>query len=102
MTGGFHDTKKCRLEVAKTVKKWAARLAEETTKFDSIKKQVLRIEQEVTKIRDRLTQIEAFKQRFSNFRDNHQIELNSLVREEERLKESIAARVSFLRGFLRY
>ena len=98
LTGGYHDTKRCRLEVAKTLKKWSARLAEETAKFDGIKKQVLKIEQEITKIRDRLTQIDAFKQKYANFKDNIQIEISSLAKEEERLKETVAHREQSLEG----
>ena len=58
ISGGFIDPKHSRLEAAKNVKKWQARIDDENLRLRKLKKEIAKTDQEITAARDSLLTLE--------------------------------------------
>ncbi|KAJ3342500.1 Structural maintenance of chromosomes protein 3 [Entophlyctis luteolus] len=96
LTGGYHDSRKSKLEAIKSFKTWDGRLNEETTKVERIKLEILALEQDITKVRDKLMAAEARKDAILNGREPLLLEKRSKLKEEKEIEDLISKKETSL------
>ncbi|KAJ3013173.1 UNVERIFIED_CONTAM: Structural maintenance of chromosomes protein 3, partial [Siphonaria sp. JEL0065] len=89
LTGGYHDTRKSKLEAIKTFKTWDARLVTESETLERVKLEVVGVEQEITKIRDKLMNAEARKDMIVNGKEPLILEKRGKNKEEKEVEDLI-------------
>ncbi|KAI8618127.1 putative chromosome segregation protein SudA [Chytriomyces sp. MP71] len=89
LTGGYHDTRKSKLEAIKSLKQWDARVSTESETLERLKAQILIVEQEHSGIRDRLSNFEARRDTIVNGKEPLMLEKRSKVKEEKEIEDLI-------------
>ncbi|KAJ3129036.1 Structural maintenance of chromosomes protein 3 [Physocladia obscura] len=87
LTGGFHDSRKSKLEAIKSFKTWDARLTQESQTGERIRLELVKVEQEITKIRDRQMTAEGRKDAIVNGKEPLLFEKRGKVREEQEVDD---------------
>lgn len=91
LTGGFHDTKRSRLESVKTLKHWKAKYDADHDKQLQTKRAQGRLDQEISKLTGDITVTERRLRQATGAREPLNAELASLEREIEQAKARLAA-----------
>ncbi|KAJ3265439.1 Structural maintenance of chromosomes protein 3 [Chytriomyces hyalinus] len=89
LTGGYHDSRKSKLEAIKSLKVWDARVTSETETLERLKLEIVSVEQEVTQLRDRLMNAEARRDMLRNGKEPLILEKRSKAKEEKDTEELI-------------
>jgi structural maintenance of chromosome 3 (chondroitin sulfate proteoglycan 6) len=82
LTGGYLDSRKSKLETAKTLKTLRQQLEEEQAANRALKQKMEKINQEITQIGNELNNVELQKQQLVGGRDPLQQELSGKIKEE--------------------
>lgn len=93
LSGGYHDTRHSRLEAAKNMKKWEAKLQEEMDRGVRIKEDITRLDQEITKVLS-MAQLADTKRRLAqDQKDPLAIRLQAIHKERETLTANLSIKV---------
>ncbi|ORY84773.1 chromosome segregation protein sudA [Protomyces lactucae-debilis] len=90
LTGGFHDRRKSRLQCARAVSDWQAKLEEATTKAQGLHRAILVKEQEITRAESDLRKLTLQQTQVEGNREPLQQKLAALAKEDAAIKASLA------------
>jgi structural maintenance of chromosome 3 (chondroitin sulfate proteoglycan 6) len=93
LSGGYHDARHSRLEAAKNMKKWEAKLQEEVDRGVRIKEDITRLDQEITKVLS-MAQLADTKRRLAqDQKDPLALRLQAIHKERETLTANLSIKV---------
>ncbi|KAI9341941.1 putative chromosome segregation protein SudA [Obelidium mucronatum] len=98
LTGGYHDTRKSKLEAIKSFKIWETRLVTESESLERMKLEIVGVEQEITKIRDKLMNAEARKDMIVNGKEPLLLEKRGKNKEEKEVEDLISKKETSLQS----
>ncbi|KAL1917349.1 uncharacterized protein VTP21DRAFT_5005 [Calcarisporiella thermophila] len=87
LTGGFIDVRQSRFEAIKNISEWREKYNKEQQAASSVKEELVRLDQEITRILGEIQRREARYRRLQDSHDPLVYELNSKIKQEERLME---------------
>lgn len=90
LTGGFHDTKRSRMEAVNNYRHWKGRFQEEVEKSATLKLEIAPLEQEITRLTGEIQITSSQRMRLLESREPVSRELAIVQREKEGLKERLA------------
>lgn len=91
LTGGFHDTKRSRLESVKTLKLWKGKYDADHQKQVNTKRAQTRLDQEISKFNGDIAVTERRLRQATGAREPLNAELGSLEREIDQIKTRLGA-----------
>jgi structural maintenance of chromosome 3 (chondroitin sulfate proteoglycan 6) len=93
LSGGYHDVRLSRLEAAKNMKKWEAKLQEEKEQGVRIKADITRLDQEITKILSNAQLADTKRRLAHDQKDPLAHKLQNISKERDTLRSNLASKV---------
>ena len=90
LTGGFHDTRRSRLEAADRIKRWQGTVDTDSQRSAEVKRTLTRLDQEITRLIGQIQIADSKLRQAQGGRDPLLAEATSLRQEEERLSARLA------------
>ncbi|KAL8278388.1 hypothetical protein RQP46_009280 [Phenoliferia psychrophenolica] len=90
LTGGYHDSKRSRLDAIKQLKHWQTRADDESAQLAEAKRAVFQLDQEITQLGGQRQIAEAKLRRVADEGEPMSLALSSVEAEEDRLRTRIA------------
>ncbi|KAK4703751.1 structural maintenance of chromosome 3 (chondroitin sulfate proteoglycan 6), partial [Phenoliferia sp. Uapishka_3] len=89
LTGGYHDSKRSRLDAIKALKTWQARFEDESAQLTEVRDTIFQLDQQITQLGGKKQVAEAKLRRVAEDREPMALALQSTEAEEDRLRGRI-------------
>ncbi|KAK9764937.1 Structural maintenance of chromosomes protein 3 [Basidiobolus ranarum] len=89
LTGGYHDTRRSRLETIKTIKSLKMKFESDESRAIEVKNDIAKMDQNITQILSKIQLSEAKRRQLQDSREPLQLELISKNKEESNIKEAL-------------
>ncbi|ORX91367.1 structural maintenance of chromosome protein 3 [Basidiobolus meristosporus CBS 931.73] len=89
LTGGYHDTRRSRLETIKTIKSLKSKFASDESRAVQVKDEISKMDQDITQILSRIQLSEAKRRQLQDSREPLELELSSKNKEVVNIKQAL-------------